>query len=402
MKAAANSKPGRKAGTRTQRRAKRAANRHLPPAHRRRRPIVVVEDDPFPRLIQVILDPATPGARISAFNHFFAHEEPDFAGWCERLRARLRHLYPADVRLVSDPAGLRGALPGADVVITETLPVGRDEIAAAGRTLRIVQKYGTVLSNVDAAACRRAGLRVLTLRRRANMSCAEHAMGLMLALARKIPETAGLISLEQLQAAGYSPTKYDRDHTANANWARVTGTRNLFGRQLGIVGLGEIGRELALRASGFGMRLVYTQRRRLGPREEARYGVAYLPLEKLLAESDYITLHLPGNDATRGFIGRAQFARMKPHAILVNVSRPQLVDRAALLETLRAGRLGGFAHDPHFDAPGRADDPLLGFRNVIITPHLAAAPRYNSMGDFEELLLGIDDAFASGPDRSGR
>lgn len=354
--------------------------------------VVVVEDDPFPRLIQVILDPATPGARLSAFNHFFAHEEPDFAGWCESLRARLRHLYPAEVRLVSDQPGLRTSLPGAHVVVTESLAVGRQEIAAAGGTLRIVQKYGTVLSNIDTAACRRARLRLLTLRRRANMSCAEHAMGLMLALARKIPETAGLISTEQLRAAGYSPTRYDREHTANANWARVTGTRNLFGRQLGIVGLGEIGRELALRAAGFGMRLVYTQRRRMGRRDEARYGVAYVPLDKLLAESDYITLHLPGNDATRNFIGRAQFGRMKPGAILVNVSRPQLVDRAALLEALRAGRLGGFAHDPHYDAPGRADDPLLGFRNVIITPHLAAAPRYNSLGDFEELLLGIDRA----------
>ena len=358
--------------------------------------VVVVEDDPFPRLVQVILDRATPAARIAAFAHFFAHEEPDFAGWCDRLRARLRRLYPAQVRLVSDAAGLREALPGAHVVITESLAVGRDEIAAAGKTLRIVQKYGTVTSNIDAAACRRAGARLLTLRRRANISCAEHAMGLMLALARKIHETAGLISLEQLRAAGYSPTKYDRDHTANANWARITGTRNLFGRQLGIVGLGEIGRELALRASGFGMRLAYTQRRRLDRREEARYGVSYVPLEKLLAESDYVTLHLPGNDATNGFIGRAEFARMKPGAILVNVSRPQLVDRDALLEALRAGRLGGFAHDPHYDAPGRPDDPLLGFRNVIITPHLAAAPRYNSLGDFEELLLGIDAALASG------
>jgi phosphoglycerate dehydrogenase-like enzyme len=374
---------------------KRASRRPAQPASHGSRPVIVVEDDPFPRLVQVILDPAATGARIAAFNHFFAHEEPDFAGWCERLRARLPHLYPADVRLVSGPTGLREALPGAHVVITESLAVGRDEVAAAGRSLRIVQKYGTVLSNIDAGACRRAGVRLLTLRRRANMSCAEHAMGLMLALARKIPETAGLISLEQLQAAGFSPTTYDRAHTANANWARVTGTRNLFGRQLGIVGLGEIGRELALRASGFGMRMVYTQRRRLSGREETRYGVAYVPLEKLLAGSDYITLHLPGTGATQGFIGRPQFALMKRGAILVNVSRPQLVDRDAVLEALRSGRLGGFAHDPHFDAPGRADDPLLGFRNVVITPHLAAAPRYNALGDFEELLLGIDAALAS-------
>jgi len=354
--------------------------------------VVVVEDDPFPRLIQVILDPATPAARIAAFSHFFAHEEPDFTGWCERLRARLKRLYPAEVRLVEDPAGLLASLPGARIVVTESLVVGQREIAAAGRSLRIVQKYGTVLSSIDTAACARAGVRVLTLRRRANISCAEHALGLMLALARKIHETAGLVSFEQLQAAGYSPTKYDRAHTANANWARITGTRNLFGAQLGIVGLGEIGRELATRAAAFGMRIVYTQRRRLAAHDESRYGAVYAPLDELLAGSDFVSLHLPSTDATRGFIGRRELDRLKAGAILVNISRPQLVDRQALLDALRAGRLGGFGLDPHYDAPGRADDPLLGFRNVIITPHLAAAPRYNSLDDFEELLLGLDHA----------
>lgn len=352
--------------------------------------MVVVEDDPFPRLIQVILDPATPAARIAAFSHFFAHEEPDLAGWCQRLRARLKRLHPAEVRLVPDQAGLLAALRGATAVVTESLTVGKREIAAAGGGLRVVQKYGIVLSNIDVAACKRARIRVLTLRRRANQSCAEHALGLMLALARKIHETAGLVSVEQLRAAGYSPTQYDRAHTANANWARITGTRNLFGRQLGIVGLGEIGRELALRAAGFGMRIAYTQRHRLAARAESRYDTTYVPLDKLLADSDFISLHLPANDATRGIIGQRELGLIKPGAILVNVSRPPLVDRGALLDALRSGRLGGFGLDPHYDAPGRADDPLLGFRNVIITPHLAAAPRYNSLEDFEELLIGLD------------
>ena len=296
------------------------------------------------------------------------------------------------MRLVADQQSLLAAMPGARVVVTESLAVGKKEIAAAGGTLRIAQKYGTVLSNVDAAACRRARVKVLTLRRRANLSCAEHALGLMLALARKIHETAGLISVEQLRAAGFSPTTYDRGHTANANWARITGTRNLFGRQLGLVGFGEIGREVALRAAAFGMRVVYTRRHRLSKADEKRYGVAYASLDKLLATSDFVSLHLPLNDSTRGIIGRRALNLIKPGAILVNISRPTLVDRAALLEALGAGCLGGFGLDPHYDAPGRADDPLLAFRNVIITPHLAAAPRFNSLDDFEELLIGLDRA----------
>jgi phosphoglycerate dehydrogenase-like enzyme len=354
--------------------------------------LVVVEDDPFPRLLQVILDPAAPAARIAAFAHFFAHELPDFAGWCERLRAQLKRLHPAEVRLVSDQAALLAAMPGATVVVTESLTVGKREIAAAGRALRVVHKYGTVLTNIDLAACRRARIRVLTVRRRANISCAEQALALMLALARKIHETAGRVSVEQLEAAGFSPTQYDRAHTANANWGRITGTRNLYGRQMGIVGLGEIGRELAIRAAAFGMRIVYTQRHRLSRKDELRYSATYARLDELLAESDFVSLHLPMNDATRGIIGARELGLIKPGAILVNVSRPPLVDRDALLEALRSGRLGGFGLDPHYDAPGRADDPLLGFRNAIVTPHLAAAPRYNSMADFEELLLGIDRA----------
>jgi len=357
-------------------------------------PVVVVEDDPFPRLIQVILDQATPEARRAAFVHFFAHELPDFSGWCDRLRGRLERIYPATVRLVSDESALLAAMPGAQVVVAESLRIGAREIAASGSKLRIVQKYGTVLLNVDQEACKKAGVRVLTLRRRANIACAEHALALMLALARKIAATNGLISIEQLRAAGYSPTQYDRAHTANANWARVTGTRTLFGKQLGIFGLGEIGRELALRAAAFGMRIVYTQRHALTPQEEARYTARYVALNALLASSDFVSVHLPATDATRGILGARELSTIKPGAIIVNVSRPELIERNALLDALRAGRIGGFGLDPHYDAPGRPDDPLLGCRNVIVTPHLAAAPRFNALDDFEELLTGLDRALA--------
>jgi phosphoglycerate dehydrogenase-like enzyme len=353
------------------------------------RPVIVVEDDPFLRLVQVILDPDTPAARISAFCDFFAHELPDFRAWCERLRARLGSLYPAEVRLVADEASLLAQLRGAEVVAVESLAIGEREMAEAQGALKIVQKYGAVTSYIDLRACERAGIRVLTLRRRANIGTAEHAFALMLALARKITETAGLLTMDQLRAAGYSPTSYDREHTPNANWARITGIRNLFGRQLGIVGMGEIGREMALRAAAFGMRIVYTQRHRLSHEEEQRYQANYRPLDGLLAESDYITLHLPGDPATLGLIGKHELAIVKPGALLVNVSQPRIVDRAALLEALSSRRLGGFAFDLPYEEPGQAGDPLIKFRNVIATPHLGGSPRSNALGDFEEMLLSL-------------
>lgn len=356
------------------------------------RPAIVVEDDPFLRLLQVILDPDTPGARVAAFCEFFAHELPDFPGWCEQLRARIGSLYPAEVRLVADETSLLARLPGADALAVEGFAVGEREIAAAGGSLKIVQKYGAVTAYIDVRACDRAGIRVLTLRRRANIATAEHAFGLMLALARKINETAGLLTMDQLRAAGYSPTTYDRVHTPNANWARVAGVRNLFGRRLGIVGMGEIGREIALRAAAFGMRIAYTQRNRLSQREEHRYQASYRPLDELLANSDYISLHLPGGPATRGMVGRRELGIIKPGALLINVSQPHIVDHAALVEALSAGRLGGFALDLPYEEPGRLDEPLVRFRNVIVTPHLGGSPRFNALGDFEELLLNLAQA----------
>jgi phosphoglycerate dehydrogenase-like enzyme len=358
------------------------------------RPVIVVEDDPFLRLVQVILDPETPAARRAAFADFFAHELADFDGWRERLCRRLSRLGGAEVRLVSDSAELGAKLPGASIAVVESLPFGAREIAAAGGSLRIVQKYGVVTRNLDLQACRDAGVRVLTLRRRANIATAEHALALLLALARKVAETAGLLTVEELRAAGYSPAAYDRAHTPNANWARIGGLRTLFGLRLGIVGLGEIGREVAERAAAFGMTIAYTQRRRLSPEEEKRYRANYCRLDELLATSDAVSLHLPGGAATRGIIGRRELRMMKPGAFLINVSQPELVDREAVLEALSAGRLGGFGLDPPYEEPAPARDPLLRFRNVIITPHLGGSPRANALGDFEEMLAKIDSALA--------
>jgi len=351
-------------------------------------PVLIVEDDPFTRLFQVILDPAVAPARIAAFSEFFSHDLPDFAGWCSDLRKRLGALCPGTVRLAANPDEFAAGIPGAAIAVVESFPIGERELAAADR-LRAVQKFGTITTGIDLEACERRGIPVLTLRRRANIACAEHALGMMLALSRKICETDGLISVEQLRAAGYEPRMFDRRHTSGSNWARVTGLRTLYGKQLGIVGLGEIGRELALRAAACGMRIAYTQRRRAENAVEERYAARYCPLDELLAESDVVSLHLPGGPATRGIIDRGALGRIKPGAFLINISRPELIEREALLDALSAGRLGGFALDTPYEAPGRADDPLSCFRNVIVTPHIAAQPRFNALADFEEMLLNL-------------
>jgi len=266
----------------------------------------VVENDSFLRLIQVVLDPTAPPERIEAFAHFCKHDLPDFRGWCAKVRSQAQNLCPAEVRLVDNQADLLGNLSGATVVVVEGLTVGAAEIAAAGGSLKCVQKYGFTTRNIDHAACDKAGVKVLTVRRRANIATAEQGLALMLALARQLTQNANLISEEQLRAAGYLPTRYDRSHTPNGNWARIPGLVTLHKRQLGIVGLGEIGRELALRAIALGMRIVYAQRTQLALEVERQHYATYVGLDELLATSDCVSLHLPRGPETQGFIGRRE------------------------------------------------------------------------------------------------
>jgi phosphoglycerate dehydrogenase-like enzyme len=353
------------------------------------KPLIVVEDDSFLRVIQIVLDPTAPADLIEAFAHFCAHDLADFRSWCEQIRARVLHLYPADVRLVRDAGELLANIPGADALVVDALPVGAREIAAAGANLRAVQRYGTITRYIDKAACNSAGVQVKTLRRRANISTAEQALALMLALARQLHHNANRISVEQLQLAGYTPTEYDRSRTPNGNWARITGLKTLFGRQLGIIGFGEIGRELALRAAALEMRIIYHQRHRLMTVEEQLYRVSYSPLRQLLETSDFVSLHLPRGAETRGIIGRNELAIIKPGAMLINVSQPSLIDRDALHDALGSKQLGGLAMDGFYEEPADANDPLLRFANVIITPHLAGSPRFNSLDDIEELLENL-------------
>jgi phosphoglycerate dehydrogenase-like enzyme len=351
-------------------------------------PILVVEDDPFLRIVGIVLDPATAAERNAAFADFFAHDEPDLDGYLARVRARIGAFFPCQVRFVETPQEMQASLPGARGLIVESLQVGPDALAV-GTDLVAVQKYGAMPRNIDAAACAERGIKLLTFRRRANIACAEVAITLMLTLAKKMHRLAGRISAAQLAAEGYPYKPFDRRHTPNSNWGRITGVRMIHDSTLGIIGVGEIGREIALRAAAFEMRLLYYQRKRLPEAQELQLQLNYVPLERLLAESDWIVPQVPGGPSTRHLIDRARFAQMKQGACLVNISSADLVDRDALIEALRSGHLGGFALDPLYEAPGRSDDELLGFKNVVLSPHIAAQPRFNALNDISDMLAGL-------------
>jgi lactate dehydrogenase-like 2-hydroxyacid dehydrogenase len=143
----------------------------------------------------------------------------------------------------------------------------------------------------------------------------------MLALSKKLHRLHGLISIEQLQTAGYQPKKFDTRYTPNSGWPRVTGMSILYGTTVGIIGFGKIGREIALRTHAFGVRVLCTQRTPLTEAEQREWHIAYLERDALLEQSDWLCIQLPNNAGTLNYLNDAQFARMKPGAKLINVSR---------------------------------------------------------------------------------
>jgi hypothetical protein len=285
-------------------------------------PTLLLEEDHFLKIVPVILDPDTPPAHQRAVADFFAHDVPDFPGWCARLRARIPGLYPAKVVWAQDQAGLLGRLRDADGVIVESLLIDRAALEDAGYSIR--------------------------------------------------PRAPGFV--------GYS------------NYARVAGLKTLFGATLGIVGLGEVGREVARRAAAFGMTTLYFQRNRLPAAEEDALGAGHAALDDLMGRADYIVVQLPLNDSTRGIIGARALRGVKPGAFLVNCARAELIDRAALVEALDSGRLGGLGLDVGYDEPALPDDPLLKYRRsgrVVLMPHTAIAARDNALSDLERLCLSL-------------
>jgi phosphoglycerate dehydrogenase-like enzyme len=351
---------------------------------------ILVESDHFLKIIPVMLDPSTKDEHVRAVADFFAHDVPDFLEWCKRLHAEIPGLYPAEVVFAEDQADFDAKIEDADAVVVESFKVTRAALARAKR-LRAVQKYGADLTGIDVEACEERRIAVFPLRRIVNVAVAEQVFALLIALSKRIVEFNHVVTAEQLREAGYPVRPYDRRYIGGSNYGRVPGLRTLHGSTLGIVGLGEIGREVAVRANAFEMSILYYQRSRLAPADEMALGARHVPLHELMASSDYIVVQLPLNDSTRGIIDRKALEAVKPGAILVNAARAHLVDRDALVDALKAGRLGGLGMDIGYAEPAEADDPLLTFDkgNVILQPHLAIAHRDNGLKDMRQLCLNI-------------
>lgn len=253
-----------------------------------------------------------------------------------------------DVSIVP-PEDAEGKLAEAEVLIPEHIPVDAALLRKAPH-LKLVQT-GAGYDNIDVSACTARGIQVCNAAGVNANAVAEHVMALLLCWYKNIA------MLDRYMKSG-----------ADENALCYTGSE-LSGKTLGIAGFGHVGKAVAEYARAFHMRVLVCSRRPVDT-----VGVEERDFDSLLRESDVVSLHLPLNESTRGLIGAAEFAKMKPDALLINTARGALLDEEQLVSALRQGVIGGACLDVFEEEPLRADHPLRTLENVILTPHTAGLP----------------------------
>jgi glyoxylate reductase len=230
------------------------------------------------------------------------------------------------------------------------------DVIAAGTRLRAIASMTIVPEDIDVAAATARRLPVTVIPPMVTEATADLTMALLLAAARRVAEA------DRLVRAGTFPGAQSRHLEGRSVW----------GATLGIVGCGRVGRAVARRARGFGMRLLYHDPARLPASEEAALGLEHRELAALLAESDFVSIHVALTPATRHLIGAPELARMRSTAYLINASRGPVVDERALVAALVEGRIAGAALDVYEHEP-RPEPALLALPSVVMTPHIGSA-----------------------------
>ena len=243
-------------------------------------------------------------------------------------------------------------IPEYDALVVRSRTKVIAPIIDAATCLRVIGRAGVGLDNIDCDAARRHGITVVNSPTCAMVSVAEHTIGLMIALARFIPQADA-----SLRQGGWEKNKY-------------LGIE-LSGKTLGIVGLGRIGSMVAVRAAALGMRVLAFDPYIKGERAKTFGATLLESLDDLLARSDFISIHTPLTPTTRGLIDADELAKVKPNARLISCARGGVVDEKALLGALESGKLAGAALDV-FEHEPPGDNPLLKHPRVVVTPHLGS------------------------------
>ena len=248
--------------------------------------------------------------------------------------------------------GKVGGIDGLYCLLTERIDA---ELLDAAPGLRVVSNMAVGYNNIDVAACTARGIPVGNTPGVLTETTADCAFALLMAAARRIVEGVDYVRAGKWKTWG----------------PMLLMGQDLYGATLGIVGFGRIGQAMARRAQGFGMRVLYQDA--YVPEADPDLGATRVDLDTLLAESDFVTLHVPLTEETHHLIGREELAQCKPTAILVNTSRGEVVDPDALYEALRDGQIARAALDVTEPEPLPADHRLLTLPNCIVVPHIASA-----------------------------
>ena len=295
----------------------------------------------------------------------------------EAVESRLAELF--DVQLRDDDAplsreALAKAMKTADVLvptITDTIDAGL--IGQAGQQLKLIANYGAGVDNIDVATARQRGILVSNTPGVLTDDTADMALGLILAITRRIPE--GLVAMQSEGWTGWSPTAFLG--------------RRIGGRRIGILGMGRIGRAVARRASAFGMLVHYHNRRRLRPETEEELGATYWEsLDQMVARMDVISINCPHTPSTFHLMNARRLKLMKPSAVIVNTSRGEVIDENALTRMLRDGEIAGAGLDVYENGT-EVNPRLRELPNVVLLPHMGSATVESRIEMGEKVIINI-------------
>jgi D-3-phosphoglycerate dehydrogenase len=252
----------------------------------------------------------------------------------------------------TDRSALLSAVADADALLVRSATKVDAEVFAATTKLKVVARAGVGLDNVEVPAATARGVLVVNAPTSNIVSAAEHAVALLLSLARRIPAADSSLQGGEWKRSSFSGVE-------------------ISGKTVGVVGLGKIGQLFAQRLAAFGTELVAYDPY-ISPARAAQLGIELLDLDELLARADVISIHLPKTPETKGLIGADQLAKTKPGVLIVNAARGGLIDEQALADAVRDGQVGGAGVDVFVEEP-TTSSPLFGLPNVVVTPHLGAS-----------------------------
>jgi len=307
----------------------------------------------------------------------------------DSIETRMRELFDAELNLDDKPLTadeLKAAVARADVLApTITDQIDAEIIAAAGPKLKLIANYGAGLNHIDVAAANARGITVTNTPGVLTEDTADLAMALLMATARRAVE--GVRMVEAGEFTGWKPTG-------------MLGQR-VSGKRLGIIGMGRIGQALAKRAQAFGMQVHYHNRKPLSPAIAEALGATWWEsLDQMLSRVDFVSVNCPSTAATYHLLNARRLKLLRPHAIVINTARGDVIDEAALATMLAAGEIGGAGLDVYEHEPS-IHPKLLTLSNVVLLPHLGSATVESRTEMGEKVIVNIR-AFIDGhrpPDR---